>query len=167
MQVLSLFFYSTLVDLHYAQDDTPMCVGGALCGAMGVVFGLLIHRKRSPFPHKGRLPLGFVLHIVAGTKHTQTSVGEGLAPPAKIHGFPRTIRRGNPLNCRDRQMFAKQTLNFACEVSPTTVQGEQRVISHIAAGQPTLNIRRAVFYAVRLALFSWTVGDAGPYKQRG
>ena len=38
MQVLSLFFYFSLVDLHSAQDDTPMCVGGALCGAVGIVF---------------------------------------------------------------------------------------------------------------------------------
>ena len=38
MQVISLFFYFTLVDLHSAQDDTLGRVGGALYGAIGVVF---------------------------------------------------------------------------------------------------------------------------------
>ena len=64
-------------------------------------------------------------------------------------------------------MFAKQTLNFACEVSPTTVQENNAHRNAQSPARRTFNVGRPAAMCEITLCSPWTVGDACPYSLMG
>ena len=61
-------------------------------------------------------------------------------------------------------MFAKQTLNFACEVSSPTVQENNANRTEQRPARRTFNVGRLAAMCGITLCSPWTVGDACPYS---
>ena len=82
-------------------------------------------------------------------------------------GNPAAMCEITPFVCRDRQMFAKQTLNFACEVSPTAVQENNAHRTAQSPARRTFKVGRPAAMCEKTVNSFRTVEDACPYNLIG